>query len=158
VKHTNTVSNEAKKTDARKRTDTRKNDMETSLLDLPFIWNIPYQRNPFFTGREEVLTHLYDSLQADHTAALIQPQGLSGLGGIGKTQTAIEYAYRYQQDYQTLLWARADSESILFSDFILIAQALNLPEKDESRSTTNCRSRNNVGCDLIPLGCLFSII
>jgi tetratricopeptide (TPR) repeat protein len=110
----------------------RENHMETHHSDLPLIWNIPHQRNPFFTGREGVLTHLYDSLQMDHTAALTQPQGLSGLGGIGKTQTAIEYAYRYQHDYQAVLWARADSEDVLFSDFIFIAHVLNLPEKDEA--------------------------
>jgi hypothetical protein len=106
--------------------------METHNSDSHLIWNLPHQRNPFFTGREEVLTHLYNSLKTDHTAALIQPQGLSGLGGIGKTQTAIEYAYRYQHDYQAVLWARADSEEILFSDFIFIAHVLDLPEKDEA--------------------------
>jgi hypothetical protein len=70
-------------------------------------------------------------LQTDSTAALIQPQGLSDLGGIGKTQTALEYAYRYQHDYQAVLWARADSEDVLFSDFVFIAHVLNLPDKDE---------------------------
>lgn len=112
--------------------ETVKNHMETHYSALPFIWNIPHQRNPFFTGREQVLAHLYNSLHMDHTAALIQPQGLSGLGGIGKTQTAIEYAYRYHHDYQAVFWARADSEEVLFSDFIFIAHMLNLPEKDEA--------------------------
>ncbi len=73
---------------------------------LPPNWNIPYQRNLFFTGREEVLTHLHDELRAEHAAALTQPQGVSGLGGIGKTQTALECAYRYHDDYQSVLWAR----------------------------------------------------
>ena len=49
---------------------------------LAFLWNIPYQRNEFFTGREDVLTHLHEELQARNTAALTQPQGISGLGGI----------------------------------------------------------------------------
>ena len=60
------------------------------------IWNIPYQRNPLFTGREDVLKKLSEALKAGKTAALAQPQAISGLGGIGKTQTAVEYAYRQQ--------------------------------------------------------------
>jgi len=100
-------------------------------IALPPIWNIPYQRNTFFTGREDVLQRLYDSLKIDQAAALTQPQGISGLGGIGKTQTAVEYAYRYQHDYRVILWTRADSRGILISDFMTIAHLLNLPEKDE---------------------------
>src|SRR6266700_5881307 len=52
------------------------------------IWNIPYQRNPLFTGRAEVLKKLSEALRAGKTAALAQPQAISGLGGIGKTQPA----------------------------------------------------------------------
>ena len=58
------------------------------------IWNIPYERNPLFTGLEDVLKKLSESLRTGKTAALAQPQAISGMGGIGKTQTAVEYAYR----------------------------------------------------------------
>ncbi len=47
-------------------------------------------------------------------AALIsQPPAISGLGGIGKTQTAVEYAYRYQQEYQYVLWLQANTSETL---------------------------------------------
>src|SRR5437016_12408766 len=85
----------------------------------------------FFTGREDSLTRLRDTLTAGTTAALTQPQGLSGLGGIGKTQTAIEYAYRYRAEYQAILWVRADSQGVLISEFVQIARHLDLPEKNE---------------------------
>ena len=49
-------------------------------------------RNPFFLGREEVLTRLRRQLQADQAKAFSQPQALCGLGGVGKTQVALEYA------------------------------------------------------------------
>jgi tetratricopeptide (TPR) repeat protein len=98
---------------------------------LPSIWNVPYRRNPFFTGREDVLKHLHDTLASGKTAALTQPQAISGLGGIGKTQTAVEYAYRYGGEYQAVLWAKADSREALTSDFVSIAGLLDLPQKNE---------------------------
>ena len=53
------------------------------------------------------------------------------MGGVGKTQTAVEYAYRYRDDYQYVLWVKADSSENLESDFGSLASVLNLPIKDE---------------------------
>ncbi|HEY1353656.1 MAG TPA: FxSxx-COOH system tetratricopeptide repeat protein [Ktedonobacteraceae bacterium] len=93
------------------------------------VWDIPYQRNRFFTGREEIFTALVSALQADRAAALTPPQGLSGLGGMGKTQTAVEYAYRFRAHYQALLWVRANSPAVLVSEFLRLATVLQLPAR-----------------------------
>jgi hypothetical protein len=77
----------------------------TSLLAKP--WNVPYPRNPFFTGREDVLGQIRTNLLSGKAAALTQ--AIAGLGGIGKTQTAVEYAYRHQGDYAAVLWLSAAS-------------------------------------------------
>ena len=61
--------------------------------DIPF-WSVPYRQNLFFTARESALSQLYTTLAATRTGALVLPQALSGLGGGGKTQIALEYAYR----------------------------------------------------------------
>src|SRR6266571_1609967 len=93
------------------------------------VWNVPYRRNPFFTGRETLLKELHDRLTSTKAAALTQ--AISGLGGIGKTQTALEYAYRYREEYRFVLWVIAASRDSLISDFVKVATLLKLPEKDE---------------------------
>ena len=99
--------------------------------NTPTLWNIPYQRSPFFTGREDVLTRLHSALHAEHRVALSHPQGISGLGGIGKTQTALEYAYRYRTEYAAVFWIRADSITALTSSLVELAHVLELPERNE---------------------------
>jgi tetratricopeptide (TPR) repeat protein len=108
--------------------------VKTPPAALPPVWNIPYPQNPLFTGRKELLTQLATTLQASQPTALSQPQAISGLGGIGKTQLALEYTYRYRQDYQAVLWAQADTRENLTSSYLAIAALLNLPEKSEQES------------------------
>lgn len=97
--------------------------------DSAIIWNVPYRRNPFFTGRTGVLTSLHESFCAKKMA--IKTQALSGLGGIGKTQIAIEYVYRYHNEYQVILWVRGDTREKMLADIATLATLLNLKERHE---------------------------
>src|SRR5437667_7245877 len=99
--------------------------------DFPTIWNVPFARNPFFFGRDDLLVRLHTHLKARQTTALSQPQALTGLGGIGKTQLAVEYAYRFRREYRVVLWARAESTDTLSASYTEIALLLNLPERNE---------------------------
>ncbi len=74
-----------------------------------------------------------------HPIAISQPQAISGLGGIGKTQLAIEYAYRYRTNYSAVFWVRAESTDLLTSDFLTIAVLLGLPEHSEQEPTQDCQ-------------------
>jgi len=95
--------------------------------------NIPFDRNPLFTGREGVLELLHATLNAGKTTALTQ--AISGMGGIGKTQTAVEYAYRYQDDYECIYWIKAESRESIISDFVTTAYLLDLPEQQEQEQS-----------------------
>ena len=95
---------------------------------LPPTFAVPHRRNQYFTGRDEIIERLHDALHAEGAAALAQ--AISGLGGIGKTQTAVEYAYRYGGEYDHVLWVRAETETDLANGFGEIARLLNLPERD----------------------------
>jgi tetratricopeptide (TPR) repeat protein len=96
-------------------------EVDTSVKKL---WNVPLTRNRFFTGRKPILTQIYDALHNEGRAAL------SGIGGVGKTQIAVEYAYQHKQNYEAVFWARADTREALISSFVAIAELLNLLEKD----------------------------
>jgi TIR domain len=56
--------------------------------ELPPVWNVPFQPNPFFTGRDQLLDELQTRLQAPK--ATVRRVVLTGLGGIGKTSVAVE--------------------------------------------------------------------
>jgi tetratricopeptide (TPR) repeat protein len=101
------------------------------------LTNLPFERNPFFTGREQIMNDLHAGFSRGAT------QALSGLGGLGKTQTAIEFAYRYRDDYQAVFWVRADSQLGLSSGFVEIARTLNLPEKDAQNPDDSVNAVNH---------------
>jgi len=102
---------------------------------VPSYWSVPYRRNPFFTGRDQILAQLdrqfassAEDLRAAHPSyvALTQPQAITGLGGIGKTQIALEYAYRAsnQGRYRHVFWVNAASEEAILSSFRALANLL----------------------------------
>lgn len=93
---------------------------------LPTMIGVPH-RNPFFTGREALLSRLHDQLQAQGISALAQA-AICGLGGIGKTQTAIEYVHRFGRHYRVVLWAVAEEETALRSAYLSIARELGLAD------------------------------
>src|SRR5262249_47201985 len=65
----------------------------------------------------------------DAPAARVQV--VAGLGGIGKTQVAVEYAYRHRERYPQVFWVPAATEAELRAGFVEIARVLDLPEKDD---------------------------
>ena len=96
--------------------------------DAPQPVEHPLLAHPNFTGRESILALLEGALASGAPAALLQ--AIIGLGGVGKTQTAVEYAYRHRDQYRAVLWVRADTETNLISGYRELAEVLDLPKKD----------------------------
>jgi transcriptional regulator with XRE-family HTH domain len=88
--------------------------------------NVPFRRNPYFTGYDEVIEALHDRLVAEKDGVTIET--ISGLGGIGKTQLMLEYAFRYRKVYQKVFWLRADTQELLEEDLAQAAKKLRMPE------------------------------
>jgi tetratricopeptide (TPR) repeat protein/DNA-binding XRE family transcriptional regulator len=106
--------------------------LEASLTALAPPWLVPLPRNPFFTGREALLEAVHARLGVEHTGEHLPSIVLQGLGGIGKTQIALEYAYRHALEYSAVCWIAAETEEQIVSSLLHLAEVLQLPERQES--------------------------
>lgn len=82
--------------------------------------NVP-ARNPMFVGREEQLAAIRDAVLSGHRAAV---QALHGMGGVGKTQLAIEYAHRFADSYDVVWWVNAEKAMLFGPQYADLAAVL----------------------------------
>ena len=98
---------------------------------MPRLWNIP-ARNLAFTGREDLLAAVRDRLQAGHSTVV---QALHGMGGVGKSQLAAEYAHRFTGSYDLAWWINAEQGGLIGDQVIDLGQALGcIPAGAESEA------------------------
>jgi tetratricopeptide (TPR) repeat protein len=96
----------------------------------PTLWGreIPF-RNRYFTGREDELAALHSRLAQDSTALIGQPpQPVYGMGGIGKTEIATEYAHRHSEDYDLAWWIRAEQEETIINALMALGRRMRLKD------------------------------
>jgi hypothetical protein len=87
---------------------------------LPRVWNVP-ARNPGFTGRDGLLVEIRERLLANDRAVV---QALQGMGGVGKTQLAAEYAHRFAGTYDLAWWVNAEQAGLIGDQFAALGAAL----------------------------------
>ena len=97
---------------------------------VPGIWNVP-SRNVDFTGRTAVLGRLREDLSAGGRAVVV-PRALYGMGGVGKTQTALEYAHRFKGDYDLIWWIPAEQPQAINLALANLAARLGLQAGDDA--------------------------
>ncbi|MER5220776.1 FxSxx-COOH system tetratricopeptide repeat protein [Streptomyces flaveus] len=96
----------------------------------PRVWgNLP-PRNPNFTGRMELLEQLDERLREGTTTVL--PEAIHGMGGVGKTQLAIEYAYRHQSEYDIVWWIPAERPGQIGQALVELAGRLGIETSTEA--------------------------
>ncbi|WP_436845267.1 FxSxx-COOH system tetratricopeptide repeat protein [Streptomyces cinerochromogenes] len=73
----------------------------------PEVWGGVPRRNTRFTGREPLLNDAYNTLRGSEPGAGVLT--LHGMSGVGKTQFAAEYVYRFGSEYDVVWWVNAES-------------------------------------------------
>lgn len=105
---------------------------------LPCFMLQNLSRNTNFFGREDVFEKL-DRLLLPSNCATVSSEGetmkhvsLCGMGGLGKTEIAVEWAYSRRDMFDAVFWIRADEQSKMESDFASIATSLGLDDTSEA--------------------------
>jgi tetratricopeptide (TPR) repeat protein len=111
------------------------------------VSNLP-SRNPNFTGRQELLDQVARNLQVESVAAVVsQPPGgkiapaeggvqaLAGMGGVGKSQLALEYAHRHAADYHLRWWIPSEEPLAIPTVMAALARRLGLGEQADQEET-----------------------
>jgi tetratricopeptide (TPR) repeat protein len=92
------------------------------------VWDVRQRRrNPHFTGRDIVIEEVRRKLLAERQAAV---QALNGTGGIGKTQVALEYVYRFAGQYDVVWWVDAEQGEQVPARYAELAARVDVAKPD----------------------------
>ncbi len=98
------------------------------------VSNLP-PRNPHFTGRTDLIDQLHHELRTNQNTLIVQ--ALYGLGGVGKTQLAIEYAHDNAAGYDIVWWIDAEQPVLIPDQLLGLATQLGLPTDAATAEVVN---------------------
>lgn len=98
------------------------------------------RQNPTFFGRDNELKCLQEVLDPDRSSTTLRCVCLYGFAGTGKSQVALEYAYRHSKDYDLIFWIAAETSLKLNQSFACISDALGISE-NPAPSANNQREK-----------------
>jgi hypothetical protein len=97
---------------------------------------IPSTLSPRFWGREEALNAVHEALSPEKDSRRLRTFALYGMGGVGKTQIALQYANRHRDLYKTILWITADNVINMSQSFREVSKLLGLSQTEQDMQDT----------------------
>ncbi|KAL7268241.1 hypothetical protein RUND412_009146 [Rhizina undulata] len=137
-------------------TNTPTSELNPSFKEFNVRAKLPFNRNPKFYGRKDVFDRLCQILELDnqvdtsHIGADAQHDlnrktvVLHGLGGMGKSQIALEYAHRFSRFYTAIFWIDADDISRAADSMRKILEQLVAHYKTKWRSSPDLEEIANI--------------
>ncbi|GAA3523752.1 FxSxx-COOH system tetratricopeptide repeat protein [Streptomyces osmaniensis] len=95
----------------------------------PAVLSVPI-RNPSFTGREKLLEFVRERLRAGNGTVVMR-----GMGGVGKTMLALEFAHRFKGDYDVVWHIQADQRNLAVEQYAGLAGPLEVAERKNPTAT-----------------------
>ena len=80
-----------------------------------------------YIKRRKLMTDLKKGLSKKRRSAITQTQAIHGLGGVGKTQLAMEYVKQHADSYDIIWWIHAEQTQTILSDLASLGAKLELP-------------------------------
>lgn len=102
------------------------NSRPVHTVQRPVAWHVP-ARNPHFTGRDALLKGIFQRLSGQPDTVAVET--VYGLGGVGKTHLAIEFAHRFASAYSVVWWINAEEPTFIPAQFARLNQQLGLPAR-----------------------------
>jgi NB-ARC domain len=116
------------------------NELRKREINLPLIILNPFPSARVFRGRDDILSQLEEVLLLPRTRLITQQASslrqfaLCGVGGLGKTEIALEFAWRHKDAFDAIFWLTADSIAKLNEGYQNISLRLGLEDASEASS------------------------
>jgi tetratricopeptide (TPR) repeat protein len=104
-----------------------------------YHWTVPFGRNKDFVGRKSILKDLLEKIMPDSNKNDCQRTAVEGLGGVGKTQIALEAAFQIRDNRQdcSIFWVSAVDATSFANGYRDIGRRLGIDGIDEAKADVN---------------------